>query len=1052
MPIEGGVRVRATLPAGVLDLSEIYVGLAGDPGVPVQDVREYVEASRGVVYYTPPPLSALGASAAPGIYEVFVEAGREGRILLGNLNYTADPSDGVRATRTGVETAMQEWLLHRSSAYPSAGRGVAAKAKAILYEILGRAKRDFDTPQERGAVLGELEAFLPAVREGMHDVMSGNNYNPVSPSVMRSIPGGQVLTAGGCPSQIYVDRAATGAKNGSSWANAFTNLQSALDFAATCPPGTQLWVKRGTYLPTTRFQLGNARSVTFMIPKGVAVYGGFAGGETSLGQRNPKANPTTLSGDLAGNDHLGIFGDNAYQVVTIVIGDSNTVLDGLVVRAGNANGLAYAQARGAGIYMIAGNPRIVGCLITANTAIERGGGIFGEPGSSPTFDGCTLSGNEAIKGGGLYIDGGTPLIKNCRILSNVVDTNGGGMWLGGQSRAQVMDCTFQNNDAEEQGSGIHIADQSTPTFTRCRFIGNISEYGAVSCKASRPSFDGCTFSNNVGVCIAGAMWIYAGADVSLDGCVFIGNTSVQAGAIASNGAACSATGCFFKDNSASANIGVLELANDSTATLSDCDFIDNSAASSGAIVIDDSTATLFDCRFQGNDVVNGGGALSVLQGNANLARCSFTNNSGNVGGALLATDSTLTMNLCSLLDNAADFGAGVVCKNSSAALVACTFDDNGMNSCLGGAMRLQAGADLSLLNCAFRNNSAKQAGAIASDASIFSATNCLFDGNSASGNNGALELAGGGTATLSGCDFVGNSARNSGAVLVDNSTVTLVGCDFQDNTVTLNGGAFSLLKGSADLIDCNFTNNSAGGGGAVLVSGGGTGTSFSGCNLTANTATTGGAVLVNTAGAPTFEGCFFKSNTVSAWGGGVSLQGSGLTTVRNCMFVGNRAGNQGGGIRKQSSSGLLLEGSTLGGNSAAGLGGGVFLEGFGSVRGSLLWGNWDAGGSNQAAQIFVIGGTTGFIRYSSIQGWTGSLGGTNNNGANPLFVNAAQGDYHINLNSPARDSGDPNYQPKAGETDIDGEVRVGRGVIDRGADEAHDSNGNGIPDYLEVLL
>ncbi len=1049
--IEGGVRIRAALPSGLPDVSEVQVGPSGGAGVPVQHVREYREGSRDVIYYTPPPLSCLRAPAARGVYEVFIDAAGGRRIILGSLNYTEDPSDGMRATRIGVETAIEELLLHRSSEFLSGGREVAAQAEAILHGILGRAKTDFDTSEERGAVLGELEAFLPAVRRSLQDVMSGNNYNSVSSTLVRSIPGGQILTAGGCPPQIYVDRAATGANNGSSWGNAFTNLQTAMDFASMCSAGTPIWVKRGTYLPTKRSHPGDPRSVSFMLPKGVEVYGGFAGGETSVGQRNPMANPTTLSGDLAGNDHLGNFGDNAYQVVRIASGDPDTALDGLVVRGGYADGQAFPQARGAGIYISAGNPRIVGCFITANTASERGGGVFGEPGSSPTIDGCMVSGNEAIKGGGLYLDGGTPLIKNCLIRSNTGDTSAGGIWLGSQSRAQVIDCTFKHNEAEELGGGIHVADQSTPTFTRCRIIANSSEYGAMSCKASTITLRNCTFSSNASTDIAGALWAYAGSDVNLDDCVFIGNSSIQTGALGGLASDFSATGCLFQNNSASANIGVLELKDNSTATLSDCDFVNNSASSSGAIAVDNSTAILSNCSFRNNDVVNGGGAITLSQGDADLTSCSFTNNSAEVGGALLAVDSDLAMNQCSILDNAADFGGGVVCKNTSASLVACTFDSNGMNCILGGAIRLMAGTDASLKNCIFRTNRANQAGAIAIDASVCSVTVCLFERNSANGNIGALQISGGSTATLSGCDFTGNSARNSGAVIVDNSTATLTSCDFQDNAATLNGGALTLLQGNANLVDCNFTSNSANGGGAILLSDSATNTSFSGCNLAANTAATGGAALVMGISAPTFESCLFMSNTASAWGGGISLHGSRQTTVRNCMFVGNSAGSQGGGIRKQLLSGLLLQGSTLGGNSAAGQGGGIFLDGFATIRNSLLWGNSDGGGLIQSAQIFVLGGTTGFIHYSSIQGWIGNLGGTNNNGTNPLFVNPTQGDYHINLNSPARDSGDPNYQPKVGETDLDGEARVGRGIIDRGADEAYDTNGNGIPDYLEVL-
>ena len=90
---------------------------------------------------------------------------------------------------------------------------------------------------------------------------------------------------------IYVKPNAAGANNGTSWANAYKNLQVAL---AAATPGNQLWVAAGTYYPTNGFN----RSLYFRLRTGIALYGGFAGNETLLSQRKPAVHLTILSGNI----------------------------------------------------------------------------------------------------------------------------------------------------------------------------------------------------------------------------------------------------------------------------------------------------------------------------------------------------------------------------------------------------------------------------------------------------------------------------------------------------------------------------------------------------------------------------------------------------------------------------------------------------------------------------------------------------------------------------------------------------------------------------------
>src|ERR1700693_5589942 len=69
---------------------------------------------------------------------------------------------------------------------------------------------------------------------------------------------------------VYVKSDATGTINGSSWVNAFTDLQAAL---AAAQAGDEIWVAAGTYKPTS----GTDRTISFVMTSGVGIFGGFAG-------------------------------------------------------------------------------------------------------------------------------------------------------------------------------------------------------------------------------------------------------------------------------------------------------------------------------------------------------------------------------------------------------------------------------------------------------------------------------------------------------------------------------------------------------------------------------------------------------------------------------------------------------------------------------------------------------------------------------------------------------------------------------------------------------
>lgn len=94
---------------------------------------------------------------------------------------------------------------------------------------------------------------------------------------------------------LYVDKAASGQNDGTSWADAFNHLQDAL---AAAQDGDELWVAHGTYRPSEGSG-SSSRDVRFLIPGRVEVYGGFTGTETARDQRVLEGRPQTI---LEGDD------------------------------------------------------------------------------------------------------------------------------------------------------------------------------------------------------------------------------------------------------------------------------------------------------------------------------------------------------------------------------------------------------------------------------------------------------------------------------------------------------------------------------------------------------------------------------------------------------------------------------------------------------------------------------------------------------------------------------------------------------------------------------
>ncbi len=318
----------------------------------------------------------------------------------------------------------------------------------------------------------------PGITQAATALLSFFKTNPASQSWFLDNPTASV---------IYVDQDAVGAGNGTSWANAYTSLTTAL---AAATSGDEVWVAEGTYKP------GTLRTDAFLLPTGLSLYGGFVGSETSLTQRDWQTHLTWLSGDIGVANNAS---DNSYHVIGI-LGSLSVRLDGFHITGGNANGTETSQRSGGGIYNT-GEATLENLVIYNNQASISGGGLYQSGGSLDLLQVALIKNTATTSGGGLALLGtmGEITLINDWFSGNQAG-QGAGLYLGGtQSTPIATYLTFSNNTATSSGGGLYYNSTSANTFGASIFWGNLPQQIQIN-QASLTM----TFSDIQGGCPAGA--------------------------------------------------------------------------------------------------------------------------------------------------------------------------------------------------------------------------------------------------------------------------------------------------------------------------------------------------------------------------------------------------------------------------------------------------------------------------------------------------------------------------------------------------------------------
>ncbi|MFZ5809759.1 MAG: choice-of-anchor Q domain-containing protein [Chloroflexota bacterium] len=337
----------------------------------------------------------------------------------------------------------------------------------------------------------------------------------------------------------YAAPSVMGSGDCSSWADACT-LQTALSGAMS---GNVIWVKMGVHYPG----VAGDRSATFTLKNGVAVYGGFAGTESSGDERDWQINLTILSGDIDGNDTntdgnfiaettADILGSNAYHVVTSDSTVDTAVLDGFVITAGQANGGDPSDS-GGGMYNDSSSPTLMNVIFSGNSAYHRGGGMYNWY-SSPiltdvTFNGNSITSSEVFNssGGGMYNVVSNPTLTNVTFNGNSAYYSGGGMY-NDNSISTLTNVAFRGNTAQYGGGMFNWS--SSPTLTNVTFSGNSftgseefdSSGGGMYNRSSSPTLTNVTFSGNSANSNGGGMYNIGSSNPTLTNVIMWGDNAL----------------------------------------------------------------------------------------------------------------------------------------------------------------------------------------------------------------------------------------------------------------------------------------------------------------------------------------------------------------------------------------------------------------------------------------------------------------------------------------------------------------------------------------------